>query len=68
MDLRNIRGVVSNEDMNEPSSPKTEKGAQGKRENVHSCCGDVRTRTGMAWDGASRRPAAKLPCSSFNVS
>lgn len=29
MDLRNIRGVVSSEDMNKPSSPKTERGARG---------------------------------------
>ena len=45
MDLRNIRVVVSSEDMNKPSSPKTEREAQGKWANMYSCYRHVRT-----WD------------------
>lgn len=65
MDWRNIQGVVSNEDMNEPSFPKTERGAQGKRGNVHSCYGTSARGAGMALGRRQQEASSQAPLFQF---
>ena len=63
------RVVVSSEDMNKPSSPKTEREAQGKWANMYSCYRHVRTwdrhATGTTRWG-SQQTSSLVPVSTFH--